>query len=162
MRRGGTLVLGRTLCAPTGTAIGRGAQRAPQFEVELIDQAYIPEIATTIAIAATKNQQLRTKNSQVIQLPKNALPHFLVRNRRDGDRFHPLGLPSDKKLKDFLIDRKIAADVRDRIPLLLWNGAIAWVAGVEVSERFRVTGAGDLYEVRLERAGDEDQASILR
>jgi tRNA(Ile)-lysidine synthase len=161
MRRGSALVLGRTPCAPTART-GRGAQRAPQFEVELTSEAYIPEIATTITITKPKNQELRTENSQIIQLPKGATPTFTVRNRRDGDRFHPLGLSSDKKLKDFLIDRKIAADVRDRIPLLLWNGAIAWVGGVEVSERFRVTGAGDLYEVRLERADEKDQAGFQR
>jgi tRNA(Ile)-lysidine synthase len=134
----------------------------PEFEVELTPEhaAFIPEIATTITIHATKNEERRTKF--LLQLPPGATPTFLVRNRRDGDRFHPLGLPADKKLKDFLIDRKIAVDLRDRIPLLLWNGAIAWVAGVEVSERFRVTGAGDLYEVRLERAGHEDQTGIQR
>jgi tRNA(Ile)-lysidine synthase len=142
----------------------------PEFEVELTTEAYIPEIATTIrvvecgghAAALAERRHGRRTPHQLIELPKGAAPRFLVRNRRDGDRFHPLGLPSDKKLKDFLIDRKIAAGVRDRIPLLLWNGAIAWVGGVEVSERFRVTGAGDLYEVRLERADEEDQAGLQR
>jgi tRNA(Ile)-lysidine synthase len=58
----------------------------------------------------------------------------------------------DKKLKDFLIDRKIAATSRDRIPLLLWNDTIVWVAGIEVSELFKVTGeTADLYEVAIEQ-----------
>jgi tRNA(Ile)-lysidine synthase len=139
----------------------KNPQPVPEFEIELTGEAFIPEIATTIRVTPGRGP-LRTERSQLIELPKGAPARFLVRNRRDGDRFHPLGLPADKKLKDFLIDRKIAADLRDRIPLLLWNGAIAWVAGVEVSERFRVTGAGDLYEVRLERAGDEDQTGIQR
>ena len=55
--------------------------------------------------------------------------------------FSPSAWPP-KKLKDFLIDRKIAADVRDRLPLLVWNGEIVWIAGVEVSERFKVTAPG--------------------
>jgi len=147
--RGGEVVLRKT------------PRPVPEFEIELTDEAFIPEIATTIRVAPGSGP-LRTEHSQLIELPKGASATFTVRNRRDGDRFQPLGLSADKKLKDFLIDRKIAADLRDRIPLLLWNGAIAWVAGVEVSERFRVTGAGDLYEVRLERAGDEDQTGIQR
>jgi len=147
--RGGEVVLRKT------------PRPVPEFEIELTDEAFIPEIATTIRVAPGRGP-LRTEHSQLIELPKGASATFTVRNRRDGDRFQPLGLSADKKLKDFLIDRKIAADLRDRIPLLLWNGAIAWVAGVEVSERFRVTGAGDLYEVRLERAGDEDQTGIQR
>jgi tRNA(Ile)-lysidine synthetase-like protein len=89
--------------------------------------------------------------TQRFQLPLNVPGNFTVRNRRNGDRFHPLGAPAAKKLKDFLIDRKIAAELRDRIPLLLWNGEIVWVAGVEVSERFKVSGSGgEQYEVWLE------------
>ena len=85
------------------------------------------------------------------QLPSGTPPHFVLRNRRPGDRFQPLGMAKAKKLKDFLIDRKIAVDLRDRLPLLVWNDEIVWVAGVEVSERFKVTGAeADRYEVWLE------------
>jgi tRNA(Ile)-lysidine synthase len=62
-------------------------------------------------------------------------------------------LSNDKKLKDFLIDRKIGAEDRDGIPLLIWHGEIVWVAGVEISERFKVTSpAGAVYEVKLEDA----------
>ncbi|HYK04133.1 MAG TPA: tRNA lysidine(34) synthetase TilS [Thermoanaerobaculia bacterium] len=90
---------------------------------------------------------------QLIQLPRGAAAEFTVRTRQAGDRFQPLGMGQAKKLKDFLIDRKIAAGVRDRLPLLLWNGEIVWIAGVEVSEAFKVTepGAGDLYEVWMEK-----------
>ncbi|PYQ28186.1 MAG: tRNA lysidine(34) synthetase TilS [Acidobacteria bacterium] len=89
--------------------------------------------------------------TQLVQLQRGASPSFTIRNRRRGDRFHPLGSPAPKKLKDFLIDRKIAAELRDRIPLLVWNDEIVWVAGVEVSERFKVSDApGDRYEVWLE------------
>jgi tRNA(Ile)-lysidine synthase len=143
LRRGDEIVLRTT---PEAT---------PEFEIELTETAYIPEIATTVTVEKTKNQELRTKNSQLFELPNGATPTFLVRNRRDGDRFHPLGLPAEKKLKDFLIDRKVPAELRDRIPLLVWNGAIVWVAGVEVSERFRVTGTGELYEVRLDERSRE-------
>ncbi|HLZ07923.1 MAG TPA: tRNA lysidine(34) synthetase TilS, partial [Chloroflexota bacterium] len=109
---------------------------------------------------------LRTANGkrqtgQRFQLPTGSDPTFTVRNRRDGDRFQPLGMPRPKKLKDFMIDRKIPAEVRDRIPLLVWNGAIVWVAGVEISEAFKVTneGEGEIYEVSIEK---EDQKGIQR
>ncbi|MDP9193793.1 MAG: tRNA lysidine(34) synthetase TilS [Acidobacteriota bacterium] len=101
----------------------------------------------------------------MFQLPPNSLPRFVVRNRRAGDRFQPLGMDKAKKLKDFLIDRKIAVDLRDRLPLLLWNEEIVWIAGVEVSERFKVTGAvADRYEVWLEgpvESDDDSDASRL-
>jgi tRNA(Ile)-lysidine synthetase-like protein len=105
-----------------------------------------------VTVHLSDRSQTPNAQRQAFQLPKNSPPRFLLRNRRPGDRFQPLGMPSSKKLKDFLIDRKIAVDSRDRLPLLLWNDEIVWVAGVEVSERFRITGAeADRYEVWLEK-----------
>jgi len=131
-----------------------------QFEIEIDagTEIHIPEIKTTIRIHPA-TQQPSNSATQVIQLPKGANPHFTIRNRRDGDRFRPLGMAHDKKLKDLLIDRKIAAASRDRIPLLIWNGTIVWVAGIEVSELFKVTGeSADLYEVAIE----QDHESLRR
>ena len=94
--------------------------------------------------------------AQRFELPEGATGTFVVRNRRQGDRFQPLGMLQMKKLKDFLIDRKIAVEARDRIPLLVWNGAIVWIAGVEISEAFKVRdGAGELYEVVFDEESQE-------
>jgi len=131
----------------------RREKTTPQFEIEIDadTEVYIPEIETIVRIDRATNKG----NNQRIQLPNGANPHFTIRNRRDGDRFRPLGMAHDKKLKDFLIDRKIAATSRDRIPLLLWNDTIVWVAGVEVSELFKVTGqTADLYEVAIEQTDE--------
>jgi tRNA(Ile)-lysidine synthase len=144
----------------------------PNFEIEINpgEEIYIPEIQSMIRIGqpghpATRQptaatQQPSNSATQTIQLPKGATPHFTVRNRRHGDRFRPLGMAHDKKLKDLLIDRKIAATSRDRIPLLLWNDTIVWVAGVEVSELFKVTGEpADRYEVAIEQTDQGVQRS---
>jgi tRNA(Ile)-lysidine synthase len=139
-------------------------QPASDFEIEIDagTEAYIPEIETKVLIRKLSNpatQQPRNPKTQLIHLPKNATPHFTIRNRRHGDRFRPLGMAHDKKLKDLLIDRKIAAASRDRIPLIVWQGTIVWVAGVEVSELFKVTAeAADLYEVAIEK----DHESLQR
>jgi tRNA(Ile)-lysidine synthase len=130
-----------------GGVLGRIREPVPPFEAQLTPEqpARIPGAVVRV-IPATQQP-----SNQLIQLPKGAEPHFTVRNRRHGDRFQPLGFPHEKKLKEVLIDRKIAARVRDRIPLLIWNGAIVWVAGVEVSEKFKVTGGdADRYEVSIE------------
>ena len=102
---------------------------------------------------------LRGPGRQRFQLPAGSPSRFVVRNRRNGDRFQPLGFPHEKKLKEVLIDRKISSAWRDRIPLLLWNDIIVWVAGVEVSERFRIADdKADQYEVSLE----ENEEGIQR
>jgi tRNA(Ile)-lysidine synthase len=66
---------------------------------------------------------------------------LLVRPRRPGDRFVPLGGPGTRKVKSFLIDHKVPVDERGRIPLVLSEGRIAWVVGHRIDERFKVTPA---------------------
>lgn len=61
-----------------------------------------------------------------------------VRNRREGDRFIPLGMRKEKKLKEFFIDLKIPRRIRDRIPLVVSGDDIIWVVGIRADERFRV------------------------
>jgi len=62
-----------------------------------------------------------------------------VRGRRSGDRFTPLGAPGTRKLKSFLIDRKVPLDDRGRIPIVLSGGRIAWVVAQAIDDRFKVT-----------------------
>ncbi len=66
---------------------------------------------------------------------------LLIRPRRPGDRFVPLGAPGTRKVKSFLIDRKIPVDERGRIPLVLSGDRIAWVVDHEIDDRFKITDA---------------------
>jgi tRNA(Ile)-lysidine synthase len=65
---------------------------------------------------------------------------LVVRNRRPGDSFRPLGLGGQKKLQDFFVDAKVLRSERDAIPVVVDSrGQIVWVAGHAVAEDFRVT-----------------------
>lgn len=64
---------------------------------------------------------------------------LVLRARRPGDRFSPLGLAADKRLKDFLIDEKVPYYERETLPLLCDCERIVWVVGVRLSEAVRVT-----------------------
>jgi tRNA(Ile)-lysidine synthase len=66
---------------------------------------------------------------------------LLVRARRPGDRFRPLGGPGSRKVKSFLIDRKVPVDERRHIPLVLSGDRIAWVVGHQIDDRFKMTPA---------------------
>ena len=61
-----------------------------------------------------------------------------VRGWRDGDRMKPLGLDGTKSLQDLFGDRKVPRSLRRSLPVVESDGEIAWVAGVAVSEQFRV------------------------
>ncbi len=62
-----------------------------------------------------------------------------VRNRRPGDRLRPLGLGGTKKVQDLLVDAKVPAALRDRVPLVCDEEGVLWVVGLALDERARVT-----------------------
>ena len=63
---------------------------------------------------------------------------LMVRTRWPGARFHPLGAPGRKKLKSFLIDKKVPRAERERIPLVVSGADIVWVAGHQLGDPFRI------------------------
>jgi tRNA(Ile)-lysidine synthase len=69
----------------------------------------------------------------------NLIGSLVIRSRRIGDRFKPLGMSSEKKLKEFFIDWKVPREERDLIPLITDNRNIIWVAGYQISEDYKVT-----------------------
>jgi tRNA(Ile)-lysidine synthase len=77
-------------------------------------------------------------------------PVFLVRSRLPGDRIRPLGSAGHRKLKDVLIDRRVARGSRDRIPLLVHAGNIVWVPGVTLAEEHRVRRGAPCWVATLE------------
>jgi tRNA(Ile)-lysidine synthase len=131
------------------------AHAAPNFfryplsipgEVTLQEQGCV--VSAELAAAAVGAQALgalgatpRNRARAVIAADGWVAP-LAVRNRRPGDRFRPFGLDGQKKLQDFLVDRKVARADRDRVPLVVdENDRILWVAGHEIDEAFRVTAA---------------------
>ncbi len=64
---------------------------------------------------------------------------LILRARTSADRFHPQGMPSPVRLKDWMINVKIPRLIRDRLPLLVLDDQIVWVPGFRVGQRFLVT-----------------------
>jgi tRNA(Ile)-lysidine synthase len=61
-----------------------------------------------------------------------------VRTWREGDRIRPLGMQGTKSLQDLFVDRGVPRSMRREVPLVTVDGEVAWVAGVAVSEDFRL------------------------
>jgi tRNA(Ile)-lysidine synthase len=66
-------------------------------------------------------------------------PTLEVRAWRAGDRMRPAGLGGSKSLQDLFTDRKVPRARRHTLPVVISDGEIAWVPGVAIGERFRVT-----------------------
>jgi tRNA(Ile)-lysidine synthase len=121
-------------------------RKAPlQFEyrVEVPATIHLAEIDRTIRLEWVE----RPLPGEMMNRPEIAFMDYecmtlplILRNMRPGDRVQPLGTGGTKRLKDYFIDRKIAAQSRNEIPLLVDAGSIVWIAGQRISERVRVTG----------------------
>ena len=61
-----------------------------------------------------------------------------VRTWRDGDRMRPLGMEGTKSLQDLFTDRGVPRSLRHHLPVVTAAGQVVWVAGVAVSEDFRL------------------------
>jgi tRNA(Ile)-lysidine synthase len=57
---------------------------------------------------------------------------------REGERMRPLGMAGTKKLSDVLMDAKVPARLRSRVPVVRDGDRVVWVAGVRLSEAYRV------------------------
>lgn len=65
--------------------------------------------------------------------------NITIRNRQNGDKIVPLGMKGSKKIKDILINAKVPKDLRDNIPLILFDNEVAWILGLKTSDKFKVT-----------------------
>lgn len=62
-----------------------------------------------------------------------------LRQWKSGDRFQPLGMKTQKKVSDFLVDMKVSLDEKENIHVLLSENKIACIPSLRIDERFRVT-----------------------
>ncbi|NQU97159.1 MAG: tRNA lysidine(34) synthetase TilS [Chloroflexi bacterium] len=81
--------------------------------------------------------------------PAVARTPLVVRSRRPGDRFQPLGMAVPKRLQDFFVDERVPRAWRDRVPLVETERGIVWVAGRRPAEWARLP-AGARRALRLE------------
>ncbi|MEW6718811.1 MAG: tRNA lysidine(34) synthetase TilS [Chloroflexota bacterium] len=73
-------------------------------------------------------------DAEVVQVP------IIVRCRRPGDRFQPLGMDGQRmKLADFMVNVKLLERLRARWPLVCSGKEIIWVPGYRPGHPYRVT-----------------------
>jgi tRNA(Ile)-lysidine synthase len=64
---------------------------------------------------------------------------LILRRRRPGDRFQPLGMSSGSlKLSDFMINEKMPKRAREGWPLVCKGDEIVWVPGYRLAHPYRV------------------------
>ena len=85
--------------------------------------------------------------------------HAVLRTRRPGDRFRPLGMCGSRTLREYFIDRKVPRAVRDRTPLCAEGDRIVWVAGMGVGDAVRVRQETTKRVLKLEIIEENGESS---
>jgi tRNA(Ile)-lysidine synthase len=106
-----------------------------------------------VAVICEENTLLDGNSLTAILDPALLSGEVILRNRRPGDRFYPMGASGEKKLKDFFIDRKVHRPERDRVPVLASGNEVIWVVGYLVSKKYRAPITG-------ERSGTEKKIML--
>ena len=76
--------------------------------------------------------------TEYLDLSNIAFP-LTIRSPRSGDKFHPLGSIGRKKVREFLIDRKVPREKRWQVPVLLSGKNIVALLGLGIAHGFRIT-----------------------
>ena len=66
-------------------------------------------------------------------------PPIIVRTRRPGDRFQPLGMTGEKKIGKFLTTARVSRDLREHVLVFADRERIVWVCPLRISEQAKVT-----------------------
>jgi tRNA(Ile)-lysidine synthase len=157
-RIGGRLVL--TTRRSSRAAHGSGSANYFSYPLSIPGRVHIPEADCVVsaenpAAADEPGPGAAVGNGDAAAIRREAIRGSLVvRNRRPGDRFRPVGLCGSKKIQDLFVDRKVPRHRRDAVPIVVdESGQILWVAGHGIDERFRVTDPSQAVLVlRLTRA----------
>lgn len=75
-------------------------------------------------------------------------PGAVIRMRRDGDMFEPFG-GGNRKLKEYLIDKKVPLRLRDRLPVIAVGSTVLAVVGVEISRAAKAEKKGSIFAVEV-------------
>jgi tRNA(Ile)-lysidine synthase len=144
-----------------GGRIGRksAASRAAPYRLRWDGRGDLAVPAAGLVLVGARSGALRGRRSfrgddavgAAVDAAKLDFP-LIVRNRRPGDLYRPLGAPGRKKLKEVLREKAVPAADRDRWPVVVSGDAIVWAPGLPVAERFKIgERTTDVWSVRVKR-----------
>ena len=98
--------------------------------------------ATVLEADGEAFEKFKAEKSEFVEwfdLDKVKLP-LVVRFRRAGDRFWPLGLAGEKRAGKVLTAAKIPRQIREKILIVADSEKIIWVCPIRISELAKIAG----------------------
>ncbi len=120
------------------------SDRKIEFNLELIinKRSQLKELdiwlkASQIKYLPNKSSFKRMSREVFLDYNKVIFP-LLIRNSKPGDKFKPLGSSGNRKLSDYLIDKKLPRALRNEILLVCDLKGIIWLSGFEIANRVKI------------------------
>jgi len=113
-----------------------------EYKIKIPSRFYVAEADKTVqasVIPIGEFKELKADKSVSCLDWSKCAAELILRNRREGDIFKAFGSPGKKKIKDYLISKKIPRDDRDALMLVVSNEQIACILGIEINDDFKVT-----------------------
>jgi tRNA(Ile)-lysidine synthase len=111
-----------------------------EYTMNIPGSLYIKERKFTVCSEITKkeNVDFSSKSKVYLDLDKIQQP-VIIRNRRDGDWFQPLGMQGRQKIKTFFINHKMPRCERNEIMLFVDQLSVIWIGNMHLNERVKIT-----------------------
>ncbi len=109
------------------------------FDVPVVGPGRLEVVGGTLEIQEWDHAPDVFEDSHTEWIDADSAPFpWRLRSRRPGDRFRPLGMTGRRKVKDFLSDRKLTDEERQRILILECAEGPIWIVGERLDHRCRV------------------------
>ena len=129
----------------------RSRERAPEpagfnYRLGIPGEVAVPEVGVSVSVerapVGAPVGALAARAGEVCVAGDQLTDPLIVRNWRPGDVVRPLGLQGHKKLQDFFVDRKVAREARQKVPIVAdKHKGIVWIVGHTVGDDFRVSAS---------------------
>ena len=98
----------------------------------------IPEISIETVEINNDFILFKDKNIACLDADKVVLP-LEVRKWKKGDKFVPFGMKGQKKVSDYLTDKKYSLFQKEKQYVVCSEGKIVWLVGQRTDDRFKIT-----------------------
>jgi len=113
-----------------------------QYKLELGKRIFLKEYNLNFSCELFEKKIYKVKKDdrryEIFDYDKLKFP-LVIRNRKPGDVFQPLGMDGKKKLKDYFIDRKVSVREKSYLPLFFSGNKLIWIYGLGIAGSAAVT-----------------------
>lgn len=112
-----------------------------KYLIDVPGTVYIKERNLTVKaqLLSKRGIDFTKKNIMLLDGDKIEGP-LVIRSRRDGDWFQPLGMQGRQKIKDFFINHKVPVVERDKKMLFADKISVIGIENMHISDRVKITG----------------------